>query len=336
MSRPITVVGGGLAGLSLGIVLVERGVEVELYERRRYPFHRVCGEFISGVSDQVLIDLGIRDCFGDAVRIESMAWFMRDRLLLEQALPRAATGISRYTLDARLAEKASAMGVQLHQGAAFNRADGEGLVWASGKTLDTRSRWIGLSAHFEGLEVDRLEMHCGKCGYLGISPIERGRVNVTGLFQRQAGLKAHGLDLIHAYLAANGSCELAQRLAAARSVSGSFVAIAGFEFGAQGAGGFALGDRSLLIPPFAGNGMSMAFEASAQAAPVLSDYARERTTWAAALERYAAAQRRAFGLRMQVATRLHPVLLSNFGLRMLGTLAVAGILPTQRLFNALR
>ena len=336
MSRSITVVGGGLAGLSLSIALVEQGVDVEVYERRRYPFHRVCGEFICGVSEQVLIDLGIRDCFDDAVRIDSMAWFMRDRLLLEQPLPRAATGISRYALDARLAEKASGIGVQLYEGAAFNGADAEGLVWATGKALDSRSRWIGLSAHFDGLGTDRLEMHCGKCGYLGISPIEQGRVNVTGLFQRQTGLKAHGLELIHAYLAANGSCELAQRLAAARSVSGSFVAIAGFEFGEQGVDGFALGDRSLLIPPFAGNGMSMAFEASAQAAPVLVDYARGRTTWVTALERYAAAQSRAFGLRMKVASRLHPLLLSNLGLRMLGTLAGFGILPAQRLFNALR
>ena len=48
MPETITIVGGGLAGLTLGIGLRQRGVAVTLWEAGRYPRHRVCGEFISG------------------------------------------------------------------------------------------------------------------------------------------------------------------------------------------------------------------------------------------------------------------------------------------------
>ena len=336
MTRPLTIVGGGLAGLSLAVSLGQRGVGVEVFEKRRYPFHRVCGEFVSGVSESVLRDLGIQKCFSDGVPIGSMAWFMRGRMAMEQALPEPALGISRYTLDARLALLAQQSGVFIHQREGYRAEDREGVVWACGKRLDQQTRWVGLSAHFERLEVDCLEMHCGPLGYLGMSPIEGARVNVTGLFRRESSLKARGVEWIYRYLESNGCGLLAERLRAATLVPDSFAAIAGFEFGAQQATGFALGDRSLLIPPFAGNGMSMALEAAAQAVPLLEAYACGELDWPKTQRRFRALQRESFGLRMNVATRLHPLLLSSFGLRMLGVLASARLLPTQRLFNALR
>jgi 2-polyprenyl-6-methoxyphenol hydroxylase-like FAD-dependent oxidoreductase len=45
-TKPITIVGGGLAGLTLGIGLRRRGVPTTLWEAGHYPRHRVCGEFI--------------------------------------------------------------------------------------------------------------------------------------------------------------------------------------------------------------------------------------------------------------------------------------------------
>ena len=43
----IGIVGGGLGGLSLSILLRRMGHTVVLFEKEAYPFHRVCGEYIS-------------------------------------------------------------------------------------------------------------------------------------------------------------------------------------------------------------------------------------------------------------------------------------------------
>ena len=41
------IIGGGLAGLCLAIQLADRGISVVLFEKNQYPFHKVCGEYIS-------------------------------------------------------------------------------------------------------------------------------------------------------------------------------------------------------------------------------------------------------------------------------------------------
>ena len=43
----VIVVGGGLAGLINSILIRKAGFEVTLIERKKYPFHRVCGEYVS-------------------------------------------------------------------------------------------------------------------------------------------------------------------------------------------------------------------------------------------------------------------------------------------------
>ena len=45
--KEIIVVGGGLAGLISSIELAQSGYLVTLFEKKKYPFHRVCGEYIS-------------------------------------------------------------------------------------------------------------------------------------------------------------------------------------------------------------------------------------------------------------------------------------------------
>ena len=57
--KAVTIVGGGLAGLVLGVRLRGLGVPVTIYEKRAYPQHRVCGEFISGVSYEILEKLNL-------------------------------------------------------------------------------------------------------------------------------------------------------------------------------------------------------------------------------------------------------------------------------------
>ena len=55
----VAIVGGGLAGLSLSILLARKGYRICLFEKESYPFHKVCGEYISMESWDFLISLGL-------------------------------------------------------------------------------------------------------------------------------------------------------------------------------------------------------------------------------------------------------------------------------------
>ena len=59
VARGVEIVGGGLAGLSLGLALRRAGVPVTLHEAGEYPRHRVCGEFIAGLDERTRARLGL-------------------------------------------------------------------------------------------------------------------------------------------------------------------------------------------------------------------------------------------------------------------------------------
>ena len=103
--KAITIVGGGIAGLSMGIALRRRNVPVTIYEKRSYPRHRVCGEFVLGVSEDVLRQLGVMEIFQRGRRVPKVEWFVGERRVMEQQFESEAYGVSRYCLDASLAEE---------------------------------------------------------------------------------------------------------------------------------------------------------------------------------------------------------------------------------------
>ena len=91
LKRGITIMGGGLAGLSLGIALRRRDVPVTVIEAGKYPRHRVCGEFISGVSHETLESLGIEEVFEGAMAPRTVAWHDHGSLVHRDELPEAAS-----------------------------------------------------------------------------------------------------------------------------------------------------------------------------------------------------------------------------------------------------
>src|SRR5262245_27626119 len=103
--KPITIVGGGVAGLTLGIVLREREVPVTIWEAGRYSRHCVCGEFISGHGQALLGELGLRGRLVGAGAIFAVNAIFCSALRSGSVrnLPEPALCISRFTLDAFLA-----------------------------------------------------------------------------------------------------------------------------------------------------------------------------------------------------------------------------------------
>src|SRR5213593_644250 len=100
--RPITIIGGGLAGLTLGIGLRQRGIHVTIWEAGHYPRHRVCGEFISGRGLEVLAQLGLLESFvrAGAVGAHTAAFFSSKTSSHSRPLPTPALCLSRFSMDA--------------------------------------------------------------------------------------------------------------------------------------------------------------------------------------------------------------------------------------------
>ncbi len=232
-------------------------------------------------------------------------------MLRRNVLPAPALAISRYLLDDRLQQAAAAAGVEIHPRSRQKPEPNEpGHVWAAGRK-PVNGRWIGLKAHIHGIGTTaHLEMHSGPTGYLGITPIESGWNNACGIFKMDRTISARHQDLLPAYLRRNGNNQLAARIETATWKPDSFTAVAGFELGLQppSPGLLSLGDSHAIIPPFTGNGMTMAFQSAQIALPHLIAYARHDTGWTAACSSIEKSLHRTFVTRLTAAELLHPLL----------------------------
>ncbi len=343
--RTVTIAGGGLAGLSLGIGLRRFGIPVKVIEAGSYPRHRVCGEFISGVTDTELAALGIPTILGSAIPNITTSWFVEGRCFLESELPSPAMGISRHMLDEELARRFEVAGGILETGQRYipnGEESTEGTVFAIGRPRRTGSDWIGLKCHLRDFPLHaNLEMHLGDEGYLGISRIENGLANACGLFRVRRGIKAAKTELLIAYLDSCGLTQLADRIRKARVMPESCLGVSAFELGHQHKDAatsdhLCLGDQFAIIGPFTGNGMSMAFQSAALALKPVVSYARRELDWISCREETTSALRRNFSKRLAVSRILHPFLTESLGQKILVQLGQKHILPFSMLFRMLR
>jgi flavin-dependent dehydrogenase len=336
--REITIAGGGLAGLSLACALRLRGVPVTVLEAGHYPRHRVCGEFISGVTPETLDFLGIRELFDDVRKHTSVCWFENGRVMHRDALPDPALGISRFELDEQLRIRLESLGGIIKTNTRARPVPAEGYVWAAGRRPRT-GPWIGLKAHLRGLPMTAdLEMHTGRNGYAGLAGVEDSWVNVCGLFRLDRQLDATGADLLPAYLEAGGNRELAARLRQAEWREGSFSAVAGFELGRQEVvpGLLCLGDAESMIPPFTGNGMSMAFQAAECVCAPLVSWAHGDHAWLATANECRSLLVHRFRRRLAAAQLLHRVLFESSGRSLLHILSSSRMLPFKTMLSLFR
>lgn len=339
--KAVTIIGGGLAGLSLGVYLRKLDIPVKLYEAGRYPKHKVCGEFICGVSKEVLHEMGMDNIITDSTHHHEMLWAIRDEVVARRETPQVAWGLSRYKLDLDLAERFTTLGGELILGkrVKLDEFQPEGLVRGAGKSKAMGSQeWIGLKVHACNVkELEGLEMHVGEAGYMGLCEVEGARVNCCGLFKVNKELKGKGSEMILNYLRANGLHALRERMQGWQMDEESFSATAGFSLGQQAAGNdFCIGDAAYLIPPFTGNGMSMAIESAYIAGNKIKRYAEGEMSWEECRLQYQKEVYNHFRKRMRLAMVLHPLLFKKGGLTFLENAAKMRVLPFDYLFRQLR
>jgi flavin-dependent dehydrogenase len=317
-SKSITIAGGGLAGLTLGIALRKKEIPVTIFEAGNYPRHRVCGEFVSGRGLEILDALGLKEKFlaAGAIEARSSIFFSGDSKSPVRQLPSPALCLSRFVMDKLLAGEFQGLGGELRTGARWQNDFADGTVRASGRQLhpvENGWRWFGLKAHARNVSpAADLEMHVLKNGYVGICKLAGGEVNVCGLFRRNGSAvpQQNGFDLLRG----NPGTSLNERLAQAEFDEKSFCSVAGLSLQPQSAmekSEVCIGDALTIIPPVTGNGMSLAFESAQLAAGPLAAFSRGEMSWTQARKKIARACDESFSRRLRWANWLQRFLLSS-------------------------
>lgn len=292
----VIVVGGGLAGLFTAITLQGAGHPVVLLERKSYPFHRVCGEYVSREVLPLLEAAGIDPFAHGAKAIRRMTLSAPSGRSISAPLPLGAFSMSRYTLDALLARHAQAMGVDLRCGATVQSIrfeddrfevslPGEHLearvvIGAFGKRshLDRKmgrpffgrpSPYLAVKYHREGdFPEDLVALHNFQAGYCGVSRVENDLLNVCYLTTRDQ-LKRYGsIPVLEAEVLGKNP-HLKRVFADTRSVFDQPLVINEISFApkAQVVNHVLMaGDAAGLITPLCGNGMAMALHSAYLAA----------------------------------------------------------------------
>jgi flavin-dependent dehydrogenase len=315
--KPIQIIGGGLAGLTLGIALRKREIPVTIFEAGNYPRHRVCGEFVSGHGLEILNALGLKEKFlaAGAIEARSSIFFSGKSGSPVRQLPSPALCLSRFVMDKLLADEFQKLGGELQIGARRQNDFGESIVRARGRQLQPVAngwRWFGLKAHARNVfPVADLEMHVFKNGYVGICKLAGGEVNVCGLFRRNVSEspQQNAFELLRG----NPGTILHERLARAEFDKNSFCSVAGLSLQPRRASEkseVCIGDALTIIPPVTGNGMSLAFESAQIAAEPLAAFSRGEISWAQSREKIALACDESFSRRLRWASRLQGFLLS--------------------------
>lgn len=216
----IIIAGGGLAGLIASIHLTRAGVPCILIEKKAYPFHRVCGEYIS---NEVVPYLRSLDVFPDAIgpsKIDRFQLTSTNGKLAEMPLDLGGFGISRFSFDNFLYERAQTLGVEFLLNTDVEKisfGDDQFQVDAGGRKLNAkivigtfgkrskldvamnrsfiqkRSPYVGVKYHIRlpDFPNDLIALHNFYNGYCGISRVEGGIVNLCYLTSR-SNLKLYG------------------------------------------------------------------------------------------------------------------------------------------------
>ncbi len=107
----IIIIGGGLAGLTNSILLAKAEFSVTLIERKKFPFHRVCGEYVSNEVLPFLQSIGFNPKDFNAANISKLIVTAPNGKALKSDLDLGAFGLSRFELDNALYQIALKAGV---------------------------------------------------------------------------------------------------------------------------------------------------------------------------------------------------------------------------------
>ncbi len=343
----LAIIGGGLAGLATAIQLGRKGYKVILFEKEKFPFHKVCGEYISLESWNFLESLGLPMKDLDLPIIRELHLTSPGGKSLTATLPLGGFGISRYRLDGMLAKIAKEAGVQLVEEAKVDdvlfdesftltyTTKGEAAkkmitatlcAAAYGKRSNLDVKWnrdfiqhsgkrtqnyVGVKYHVRGTwPHDTIGLHNFEGGYCGISKIEEDLYclcYMTGAHQLKR-FNGNLRELEKGVLYKNPFLKKVLQESAPAAQFPITISQINFEKKAPVERGLLLlGDAAGTIPPLCGNGMSMALHSSKLAAGIMENFLSGRVTRGEMEKMYESSWNKAFRTRLSVGRTLQPL-----------------------------
>ena len=202
-----------MAGLTLSIQLADAGYSCVLFEKNKYPFHKVCGEYISMESWSFLERLGLNLSELNLPKINRLQVSSPSGKLLKHKLDLGGFGISRYLLDSKLAEIAERKGVILFDDCRVNdvKFENENFTIDSIKGSFTSEICVGAWGKKSNLDN---KLRSSNPSFSNLEKVSEGRMR-RGRGRNYVGIKYHinidfPNDLIELHNFENGYCGISK------------------------------------------------------------------------------------------------------------------------------
>jgi flavin-dependent dehydrogenase len=309
----VAIIGGGLAGLSMSILLAQKGHRVILFEKEKYPFHKVCGEYISMESWNFIKGLGLNLDELQLPIIKNLIVSAPNGINLKSTLDLGGFGISRYLMDNQLKQIAEKCGVKICEGTKinevtmsnniftlkYNGAELMAAVVAAGfgkkSNLDVKwnrnftqkktnklNNYIGVKYHIESdFPADTIALHNFENGYCGISKVENNiyclcyMTTAKNLQNNGGSIKAMEENVLY-------QNPFLQKIFTQSSfLFSSPVTISQISFEKKSQVEnhvLMIGDAAGMVTPLCGNGMSMAMHSAKISAKLADDFLKKLIT----------------------------------------------------------
>ncbi len=338
----VAIVGGGLAGLALAIQLARERYKIILFEKEKYPFHKVCGEYISLESWDFLKGLGLDLDNMQLPVIKKLEVSATNGSMLKHKLPLGGFGISRYRLDESLAKLAVAEGAVLKDGCkvsdvhftndsftvetsqtsqqpyrarvvcgSFGKRSNLDVKWKRAFTSSSKRRlnnYIGVKYHIQSdFPCDTIALHNFENGYCGIVKIEEDLYNLCYLTTALNLQRSHNSIAEMERNILMNNPHLQRIFSESRFLFDTPLAISQISFAQkeQVEGHILMtGDAAGMITPLCGNGMSMALHSSKLAAAQINLFLQGQLDRVVMESQYTRLWKESFSNRMRVGRRL--------------------------------
>ncbi|HEY4900189.1 MAG TPA: FAD-dependent oxidoreductase [Terriglobales bacterium] len=326
----VAVIGGGPAGASAAVTAARFGARVVLLEAGEFPRHKVCGEFISAESLDVLRDL-LRLTAGAEQRLQTAPVIDRTRLLLGERVIEAkvsppALSIPRYALDDWLWQAAEQAGVVAYSSCGVETIYGEGpfrletaksevcartVIVAAGRWSKFKPRipmpngpkWIGVKAHYREYKPARsTDLYFFDHGYCGVQPVADDVVNACAVVRSDRATSLEEVVALHP--------ALAERARNWQGIMEPVITAPLLHLPPQPVRDCMLfaGDAAAFIDPFVGDGISIALRSGRLAATSLRAFLDGTSSLDSAVTAYGDDYAKQFDPLITAAARIRGVL----------------------------